>query len=68
MANKNKESTRFYSDLHEKSVCKALGAIQQSNSGAGLFKKGDVVQEDASLLVECKTTMTEKDSISIKQD
>lgn len=31
MANKNSNSTRFYSDKHEKSVCKALGALQTSN-------------------------------------
>lgn len=64
----NKESTRYYSDRHEKSVCKALGGLQQSNSGAGLFKKGDVVVKDASLLVECKTCMTDKDSFSIKKE
>ena len=64
----NKETTRYYSDLHEKSVCKALGAEQQSNSGAGLFAKGDVVNKDASLLVECKTCMSEKTSFSIKKD
>lgn len=68
MSNKNTSSTRYYSDAHEKSVCKALGAKQQSNSGAGLFKKGDVVQEDAKLLIECKTTMTEKGSVSIKRE
>ena len=33
--NNNTESTRYYSDKHEKSVCKALNAYQQSNSGAG---------------------------------
>ncbi len=68
MANKNTESTRFYSDKHEKSVCKALGATQTSNSGAGNFTKGDVIQRDASLLIECKTTMTEKNSVSIKRE
>ena len=68
MANKNENSTRFYSDAHEKSVCKALNATQQSNSGAGLFRKGDVVQKDASLLIECKTTMSEKESVSIKKE
>ena len=58
----NKESTRYYSDLHEKSVCKAINAKQQSNSGAGLFNKGDVVNKEASLLVECKTCESEKKS------
>ena len=41
--NKNQESTRYYSDKQEKSVCKSLNGKQVSNSGAGLFKKGDVV-------------------------
>jgi hypothetical protein len=68
MANKNTESTRYYSDTHEKSVCKALGARQQSNSGAGRYSKGDCVQEAASLLIECKTVMTDKESISIKKE
>ena len=64
----NKESTRYFSDKHEKSVCKALGAFQQSNSGAGKFSKGDVVQKEASMLIECKCSMTEKNSISIKKE
>ena len=64
----NKEATRHYSDLQEKSVCKALGGQQVPNSGAGKFKKGDVIVESASLLVECKCQMDEKKSYSIKQD
>ena len=68
MANKNKESTRYYSDKHEKSVVNALGGRQNSNSGAGHFNKGDVVVENADLLVECKTTMTEKSSVSVKKE
>lgn len=68
MATKNKEATRYYSDRHEKSICKALGAKQQSNSGAGRFRKGDVIQNEASLLIEAKTTMTDKDSFSVKKD
>ena len=60
--------TRYYSDLHEKSVCKALGAVQQSNSGAGKFSKGDVVQREASMLIECKCAMSEKNSVSIKKE
>jgi len=61
-------STRHFSDLHEKSVCKALSAKQQPNSGAGLWRKGDVVQEDAFLLIECKCSMKEKNSVSIKKE
>ena len=68
MANKNQSSTRWFSDRHEKSVCKALGATQQSNSGAATFAAGDCVQEAASLLIECKTAMSEKESFSIKAD
>lgn len=68
MKNTNTNSTRYYSDLHEKSVCSALKAKQQSNSGAGKFRKGDVVNINASLLVECKTVMKDKDSVSIKKE
>ena len=64
----NKQSTRYYSDIQEKSVCKALGAVQQSNSGAGLWRKGDCIHKDASLLIECKTCVEDKDSFSIKKD
>ena len=66
--NKNKESTRYYSDAHEKSVCKELHAVQQSNSGAGLWRKGDCINNDASLLIECKCSMSEKTSFSIKKE
>ena len=65
---KNKESTRYYSSRHEDSICKALGAAKQSNSGAGNFKKGDVVHNEASMLIEAKTTMSPKQSVSIKKD
>ena len=65
---KNKESTRYFSDMQEKSVCKVCNATQQPNSGASLFRKGDVINRDASLLIECKTCMLEKDSFSIKKE
>ena len=68
MKNKESEYTRYFSDVHEKSVCHALGGWQVSNSGAGRFEKGDVVVDDASLLIECKTAMTEKSSFSIKKE
>lgn len=63
-----KNSTRAAADRHEKSICKALGAQQQSNSGAGHFRKGDVIHNEASMLIEAKTCMTEKQSFSIKKD
>lgn len=64
----NKDSTRYYSNLHERSVCRALDATQTPNSGATKWRKGDVVQKQASLLIECKTVMTEKQSVSIKKE
>ena len=66
--NKNENSTRYYSDMQEKAVCKVVNGQQTSNSGAGRFRKGDVINRDASLLTECKTVMSKKDSISIKKD
>ena len=65
---KNKEATRYYSDAHEKSICKALGGTQNSNSGAGHFSKGDVIVKDASLLIEAKCCMSPKSSVSIKKE
>ena len=64
----NKEATRYFSNQHEKSVCRALGGIQTPNSGAGRFKKGDIIIESASCLIECKTCMSDKKSVSIKKD
>ena len=68
MKNKNTNSTRYYSDLHETSVAKAVNGERVSNSGAGKFSAGDVVQRQASLLIECKTVMTEKQSVSVKKE
>lgn len=64
----NKACTRYYSDLQEKKVCSLINGTQEPNSGAGKFLKGDVIQRDASLLVECKTATKEKDSFSIKKE
>lgn len=65
---KNKNSTRYYSDLQEKSVCKELNAYQQPNSGAGKFRKGDVLHLPTNTLIECKTCVSDKDSFSIKKE
>lgn len=64
----NKESTRHFSDKQEKAICKLLGAKQTPNSGAGRWRKGDCHQESASMLIECKTCMADKNSFSIKKD
>lgn len=64
----NKESTRYYSERQEKEVSNIVRGTVQSNSGAGKFQKGDIVNKNASLLVECKCTLSEKDSFSIKKE
>lgn len=68
MPTKNKESTRYYSNQQETQICKLLNAIKQANSGAGKFAAGDCYNKNASLLIECKTCVNEKDSISIKKE
>lgn len=65
---KNKESTRYYSSLQEEYVAKLLNGQNNKSSGSGHFRKGDVIINDASMLCECKTTMTDKDSFSIKKE
>lgn len=65
---KNTESTRYYSALQEESVCKVVKGKRQPNSGASNFSAGDVVNKDASILIECKTTLKDKDSFSIKKE
>ena len=64
----NDTATRYYSDRQEKQVVKLLGGRQTANSGAGKWSKGDVVQEEASLMIECKTQIASKDSFKIKKE
>ena len=68
--NKNKDSTRYYSEKHENSVCRALGGTRQPNSGAAKFSVGDVSIPlgSSKMLIECKTCMGDKDSFSIKRE
>lgn len=66
--NKNTNSSRYYSDIQEKYVAKLLGGYQTTNSGAGHWSKSDVVVKDANMSIECKTSMSEKSSFSIKKD
>lgn len=58
--------TRFYSNMQEKYIAKMFDMKQQSNSGATPFSKGDVVGKN--ILIECKTTIEEKKSFSIKKN
>lgn len=59
------KSTRYYSDKQEKQIVKNIGGRQTSNSGATSFQKGDIKTKD--FLIEAKTVMKSKDSVSIKK-
>ena len=59
-------NTRKYSKNQENRVAKAVKGSRQSNSGATPFFKGDVITDH--FLLECKTAVTEKGSISIKSE
>lgn len=65
---KNKESTRYASSLQENYIAKVLGGKVCCNSGAGKWSKSDVRIDEASLSVECKTSMSPKSSFSIKKE
>ena len=58
--------TRFYSNLQEKKVAKAVGGKKVANSGATAFNKGDVTTDN--ILIECKTCCDDKKSFSIKKE
>ena len=64
---KNKNSTRYYSDMQEKEVAKMLGGNQTPNSGATGFVKGDVILDNL-MLIECKTKTKESDKFSINRE
>lgn len=66
--NNNKESTRYYSDKQERYVSKLLGGKVTPSSGSGKWSKGDVIVKDAGISIECKTTMKEKSSFSVKKE
>ena len=59
-------NTRKFSKKQEKRVAKNLGGKTVSNSGATPFDKGDVLTK--RYLVECKTSIKDKNSVSIKRD
>ena len=59
--------TKYYSNIQEKLVAKALGGQQVRASGQPLYLRGDVIIPNVMVL-ECKTTTQEnKKSWSIKQ-
>lgn len=59
-------NTRKYSKAQESRVAKNLKGKRTANSGATPFSKGDVKTEH--FCIECKTSMTEKKSMSIKRE
>lgn len=65
---KNKDCTRYYSNQQEEYISKLFGGNRVINSGASKFYKGDVILKKASLLIECKTCTTQKNTFSIKKE
>lgn len=77
MVNK-KISTRFFSSQQEKKVADIIGGKPTPNSGATKYQKGDIAKSadysdpenyaaQESWLIEAKTSMTPKQSFSIKK-
>ena len=60
--------TRYYSNIQEKKVAKVVDGKQTANSGATMWQKGDVIANDVSMLLECKTKTSPSQSISIKKE
>ena len=61
-----KKPTRSYSKAQETNVAKKLNGKCTPNSGATKFSKGDVLTEKFTL--ECKTKMSESNSITLHKD
>lgn len=58
--------TRSASSRQEKKVARQLGGRVQPNSGATDFLKGDVIAQ--GILIECKTVMKPRQSVSLKKE
>lgn len=58
--------TRFYSKRQENKVAKTLGGKRTANSGATKFSKGDVITD--LFLIECKTCIEPRKSLTLKQE
>lgn len=64
---KNKQATRYCSSIQEQRVANKLGGYFLTSSGSSRFFKSDVRVDSASMSIECKTSMTPKNSFSIKK-
>lgn len=62
----NENATKYWSSRQESYIAKLLNGYVQPGSGAGKFKKSDVVA--GNCLVECKTATTAKNQFTIKKD
>lgn len=60
-------TTRHYSNIQEDKIATMLRGRRVSNSGASMFNNGDVIVPNL-MVVECKTSMKEKASFSIKKE
>ena len=60
------KSTRFFSKRQEQQIAKAIKGKVQPNSGAANFVAGDVKTDYC--LVDAKTVMSSKKSVSIKKE
>lgn len=56
---------KYYSDIQEKYIAKLLGIKPTSGSGGTKFGGGDIIVDD--ILIEAKTSASEKNSFSIKK-
>lgn len=63
----NADATKFWSSRQEGYIAKRFGGKTQPASGAGKFKKCDVII-DGSLLIEAKTATAEKQQFTIKKE
>jgi hypothetical protein len=59
-------NTRKYSNKQETHIAKTLNSHKQANSGATLFRKGDVAGDN--FLIECKTAVKEQKSFTIQKE
>lgn len=59
-------NTRKFSSMQEKQIAKTLKGKVQPNSGAANFVAGDIQLD--FMLIDAKTVITPKKSVSIKED
>ena len=63
----NIDSTKYWSSRQEGYIAKLTGGYVQPGSGAGKFKKCDIII-DNKFLIEAKTATTEKQQFTIKKE